>query len=99
MTQPPSNNSLVSIRMPKSLFLELQKLAEKNHFLDVSEQLRSIVREKWQEAKDPQAYQINRLRKEIAESLSKTTAEKAQQQLINELERIKEGLISGGKQT
>ena len=99
MTQPPSNNSLVSIRMPKSLFLELQKLAEKNHFLDVSEQLRSIVRDRWQEAKDPQAYHIRKLRQEISDVLGKKTEEKAQQQLISELERIKEGLISGGKPT
>jgi Arc/MetJ-type ribon-helix-helix transcriptional regulator len=94
VTQPPSNNSLVSIRMPKSLFSELQNLTEKNHFLDVSEQLRSIVRDKWQEAKDPQAYHVKKLRKEIAEALQTKTEQKAQQQLINELERIKEGLIS-----
>ena len=95
MTQPPSNNSLVSIRMPKSLFSELQKLAEKNHFLDISEQVRSIVRDKWQEAKEPQAYQLKKLRKEIAHALKTKTEEKAQQQLISELERIKEGLIGG----
>ena len=93
MTQPPSNNSLVSIRMPKSLFTELQNLSEKNHFLDVSEQLRSIVRDKWKEAKDPQAYQVKKLRNDIACALKTKTEEKAQQQLISELERIKESLL------
>lgn len=95
MTQPPTNNSLVSIRMPKSLFLALQKLADENHYLDVSEQVRSIVREKWQEAKEPQAYQIKKLRKEIAEALKNKQEAQAQHQLIQELERIKEGLVSG----
>ncbi|MBW2997318.1 hypothetical protein KY349_03185 [Candidatus Woesearchaeota archaeon] len=95
MTQPPSNNLLVSLRIPKSLFTELQKLSEKNHFLDVSEQVRSIVRERWQEAKDPQAYQIKKLRKEISQALTKKTEEKAQQQLVKELERIKESLLGG----
>lgn len=95
MTQPPSNNMLVSVRMPKSLFAELQKLSEKNHYLDVSEQVRSIVRDRWQEAKEPQAYQIKRLRKEISQALTKKTEEKAQQQLVKELERIKEDLIGG----
>ena len=95
MTQPPSNNALVSIRIPQSLFLELQKLSEKNHFLDISEQVRSIVRDRWQEAKDPQAYHIKQLRKEISQALANKTEEKAQQQLVKELERIKEDLLGG----
>jgi DNA-binding FadR family transcriptional regulator len=81
--------------MPKSLFSALQKLADDNHFLDVSEQVRSIVRERWQESKDPQAYQIKKLRREIADALKTKTEAQAQQQLIQELERIKEGLVSG----
>ncbi|MBW2965046.1 ribbon-helix-helix domain-containing protein [Candidatus Woesearchaeota archaeon] len=97
MTQPPSNNSLVSVRMPKSLFLQLNSLAEKNHYLDVSEQVRSIVREKWQEAKDPQAYQIGKLRKEIAGALKKKTAEDAQDRLVKELERIRDSILTGTK--
>jgi len=97
VTQPPTNNSLVSIRMPKSLFIELQKLSEKNHYLDVSEQVRGIVRDKWQEAKDPQTYQIKKLRKDITQAVKNKTEESAQRQLIQELERIKEGLLSGEK--
>jgi Arc/MetJ-type ribon-helix-helix transcriptional regulator len=93
MTQPPTNNSLVSVRIPQSLFAELQKHAEEGHFLDVSEQVRSIVRDRWQEAKAPQAYQIKRLRKDIAKALQTKTEERAQQQLISELEKIKEGLL------
>ncbi|HII72106.1 TPA: hypothetical protein HA265_05105 [Candidatus Woesearchaeota archaeon] len=94
MTQPPTNNSLVSIRIPKSLFSELQKKAEQNHFLDVSEQVRSIVRNRWQEAKDPQAYHLKKLRNEIASAMKKGVQEKTNEQLIQELERIKETLVS-----
>lgn len=93
MTQPPTNNSLVSIRIPKSLFSELQNISEKNHYLDVSEQVRSIVREKWQEAKDPQAYHLKKLRKEIVESLKTKTEENAKGKLIQELERIKDSIV------
>jgi metal-responsive CopG/Arc/MetJ family transcriptional regulator len=93
LTQPPTNNSLVSIRIPKSLFLELQKVSSQNHYLDVSEQVRSIVREKWQEAKDPQAYHLKKLRKEIVESLKSKTEENAQAKLIQELERIKASIV------
>lgn len=97
MTQPPTNNSLVSIRMPKSMFSELQKLAEQNHFLDVSEQVRSIVRSKWQEAKDPQAYHLKHLREEIASAMKTKAEARSQEQLIKELERIKDSIIGGGQ--
>lgn len=93
MTQPPTNNSLVSIRMPKALFNELKGLADRNHYLDVSEQVRSIARNKWQESKDPRAYHLKRLRTEIADALKTKTEEKTQEQLIKELERIKNSLI------
>ena len=93
MTQPPTNNSLVSIRIPKTLFNELKDMAGKNHFLDVSEQVRSIARNRWQEAKDPRAYHLRRLRSEIADALKTKTEEKTQEQLIKELERIKESLV------
>ena len=81
--------------MPKSLFAELQKMAETNHYLDVSEQVRSIVRDKWKEAKDPQAYQIKKLRRDIAGAVKTKTETVAQEQLIKELDRIKEQLLKG----
>jgi Arc/MetJ-type ribon-helix-helix transcriptional regulator len=93
VTQPPSNNSLVSVRIPKSLFLDLQKLAKKNHYLDVSEQVRSIVRNRWQEAKDPQAYQVKRLRAEITQALRQKRSSKTQEALVKELEKIKDNLL------
>ena len=96
MTQPPSNNSLVSIRVPKSLLAELQKSAENNHYLDVSEYVRSIVRNKWLEAKDPQAYHLKKLRKEIARAVKTRGEEKSQEQLLKELERIKDSLLGEG---
>jgi hypothetical protein len=83
--------------MPKSMFLVLQKISEENHYLDVSEQVRSIVREKWQEAKDPQAYHIMKLRKEIAGALKNRSESAANQQLLKELERIKESITGGEK--
>ena len=36
--------SIVSVRMPSSLVQKLKELAEKNHFLDVSEEVRSIIK-------------------------------------------------------
>jgi Arc/MetJ-type ribon-helix-helix transcriptional regulator len=36
--------SIVSVRMPSSLVQKLRELAKENHFLDVSEEVRSIIK-------------------------------------------------------
>lgn len=36
--------SIVSVRMPSSLVQKLRELAKRNHFLDVSEEVRSIIK-------------------------------------------------------
>ncbi|MBU1199561.1 MAG: ribbon-helix-helix domain-containing protein [Nanoarchaeota archaeon] len=36
--------SIVSVRMPSSLVQKLRELAKQNHFLDVSEEVRSIIK-------------------------------------------------------
>jgi len=38
--------SIVSVRMPSSLVQKLRELAKKNHFLDISEEVRSIIKVK-----------------------------------------------------
>jgi Arc/MetJ-type ribon-helix-helix transcriptional regulator len=39
-------DSIVSVRMPSSLVQKLKELSKENHFLDVSEELRSIIKVK-----------------------------------------------------
>ena len=36
--------SIVSVRMPSSLVQKLRELVKQNHFLDVSEEVRSIIK-------------------------------------------------------
>lgn len=43
--------SIVSVRMPSSLVQKLRELAKQNHFLDVSEEVRSILKVKIREQK------------------------------------------------
>lgn len=59
-------DQIVSVRMPSSLVDELKDLAEKNHFLDVSEEIRSLLRENWRETRDPYALRLMAI-KESAE--------------------------------
>ena len=40
------NDVVVSIKMPKSMVLDLKQMAVENHYLDLSEQIRDIIREK-----------------------------------------------------
>ena len=37
-------NAMISVRMPSTLVQELRDIAEKNHYLDLSEQIREILR-------------------------------------------------------
>ena len=61
-------DQIVSVRMPASLIVELKELADRNHFLDVSEEIRSLLREKWQESKDPYSLKLLAIRQNIAKT-------------------------------
>jgi len=83
-------NRMISVRLPASLIEELKEASKKQHFLDVSEAVRSIIRQNWVRQKDPMAYQLNKLRKEISENISK----KSQESLVSELQRIRDSIVS-----
>ena len=80
---------MVSIRMPRSLLEELKKLKATMHFMDLSEELRSIVREKYLESKDPYLYEVKKLRQEIFNELQDKYLKKARKRVIEELNKIK----------
>jgi hypothetical protein len=48
-------DSVVSVRMPSSLVQRLKELSKANHFLDVSEGRRSVIRHKTKQYKDRSA--------------------------------------------
>ncbi len=85
---------MVSIRMPKTLLEELKKLALSQHFMDLSEEMRCIIREKYLEDKDPYLYEIKKLRKDIFDELKEKHIEKARKQVVSELNKIKEKVKS-----
>ena len=51
--------------MPASLVDELKTLALKNHFLDISEEIRSILRDKYISLEDPYSSELEKIRKNI----------------------------------
>ncbi len=40
------NDVVVSVKMPRNMILDLKEMASENHYLDLSEQIRDIIREK-----------------------------------------------------
>lgn len=86
-------NTIVSVRIPESMMRELKERIKKDHYLDLSEGVRSIVRRKWLEWKDPSSYQIKKLREEIKEVVKEKAEETKEEQLLDELERIKQMIL------
>jgi len=84
-------DAMISVRMPSNMIKELKELAEKNHYIDLSEQLRDVIRIK-----------CSKLLSEPADSKQKTehsgqkTERKEQitdkQRLVLELSKIVEEL-------
>ncbi len=75
--------------MPVSLIIELKNLAEKNHFLDVSEEVRSLLRDKWLEQSDPRQFKVHAVKKSI-EKVAKPEQIKALKTTLKLLEEINE---------
>jgi len=74
--------------MPPSLVEELKSLSKKKHFLDLSEEVRSVVRQKYLEQQDPYLFQIKKLKKEIKDGIE----QKTKQRVISELNEIKKSV-------
>jgi len=83
------SNSMISVRIPENLLKEFREISEKDHYMDLSEAVRSIIRKNWLQNKDPASYQIKQLRKDITENVAK----KGQEELIEELKKIRDSLL------
>ena len=94
------NDVMLSVRMPKSLVSELKALAKEQHFLDLSEEIRSIVRKKWIQYTNPELFELKKLRESIGDEIKRKSVEKVRGEVNKELERIrlqlkKEDMLNG----
>jgi len=80
---------MISVRIPVSLVNELKEVSKKDHFLDLSESVRSIIRQNWFRYRNPQAFEITKLRKEITEAL----LSRNQDDILGELRKIKDTIV------
>ena len=90
------SNSIVSVRVPESMVKELKGVISNDHYLDLSEAVRGIVRKKWVEWRDPETFQIKQLRSDIKDVVKEQSKKSKQEHLLEELERIKEMISSQG---
>jgi len=86
--------NMISVRIPARMIQELREAAKEDHYLDLSEAVRSIVRDEWMKHRDPFAFHLQHLRKEISENLN----QRKQEELIKELEKIRDNITHGKKE-
>ena len=80
---------IVAIKVPESLLDELKKSARERHFMDLSEEIRSIVRQKWLQYNDPEIMRMRKLKQEIRQEIEKKSEAMARERVLSELEDIK----------
>ena len=81
---------IVSIKIPEQMYERLKELVKEGNFLDTSEGVRSIVRDKWLEFQNPELSEIKNLREEIKNKLVKKSEKTVKKEVIEELRKIKE---------
>jgi len=83
-------DKIVSVRMPHALVEELKDMSVKNHYLDVSETIRSLLRQKWLEQKSPYQAKVSEIRKQLSgiADPDKLNAMKKTLELLEELNEI-----------
>ncbi len=70
-------DTVVSVRMPSTLVRELRILADKNHYMDLSEEIRSVVRTKCIDSTQSPDSKIAKLKQK-----------QSNQQMIEELKKL-----------
>ncbi len=86
--------SIVSLKIPVALYELLEQKTKEEHYLDVSEAVKSIIRKKYLETNNPDA-RINKLREEIMKKLETKVNSDVQEKVIDELLSIKK-MLDGG---
>jgi hypothetical protein len=79
---------IVSVRMPQALFDKLALLSHTQHYLDVSECLRSITRKRCLELAIPYSTELHALRTELSAALTHKEDASKKEQLLKDLRKI-----------
>ncbi|MFH1916448.1 MAG: hypothetical protein ABIJ21_04230 [Nanoarchaeota archaeon] len=83
---------IVSVRMPKSMAIELKSLAKANHFLDVSEEIRTIIREKTKSYNQPYSFEVKKIISDIRDEISQNDRQEKKKLIVQNLKKLLEDL-------
>ncbi|MBU1975027.1 MAG: ribbon-helix-helix domain-containing protein [Nanoarchaeota archaeon] len=86
------NEVIVSVRMPESMLTELKSLSKKNHFLDVSEELRSIIRDKAVKYSSPYNADLRKVIDDLQQEIASRETTRKKKVVIDDLRRLLEEL-------
>jgi hypothetical protein len=79
---------MISIRVPSGLLKELKELTEKNHYMDLSEHTRAIIRDKSMQYAEPYRYELSKMRNQMENQISANKALDEKKKLVEELKSI-----------
>jgi Arc/MetJ-type ribon-helix-helix transcriptional regulator len=82
---------MISVRMPIELYRKLKDWEKKNHYIDTSEAIRSILRKKQAEMKNPLIGELRGIRKMIVQKMESDPQSKVIRE-IEELRKLLEGM-------
>lgn len=85
-------DAMISVRIPSSLVQELKELAEENHFLDLSEQIREIIRIKCSTQLEQSKSQLQLQTRQTPRKENKSESSNEKEKLMQNLQAILEQL-------
>jgi len=79
---------VVTVRMPSTLISELKERTEREHYRDVSEQVRSIVRKGCLQYTNPVTHEIKELKAQLKEELLRENEDSRAKALLDDLRKL-----------
>ena len=79
-------DKIVTIKIPEKMLSDLRKAAYDRNFIDISEEVRSVIRQKWLMYNDLRIMKVKKLKDEIKVEVEKKSQSIAREKVINELE-------------
>ena len=79
---------MISVRLPETLVQELKDLTQKNHYMDLSEQVREVIRKKCLQHTQPYRYELQQMTQNLEKNITTKKETEDKQKLIEELTKI-----------
>jgi len=80
-------DKIVSVRMPSSLLEEIREVVNRDHYLDVSEAIRSLLRQRYLDEKNPVKSKVTELKHRVSDP-DKILALKKTLELLEEINEL-----------